>query len=39
MTQAAQGKDNQLERAIIEINDQLKKHPFTPPARPAPEVR
>ncbi|MHA4808084.1 S41 family peptidase [Flavitalea flava] len=39
ITQGAQGKDNQLERAITEINEQLKKKGFTAPARPAPEVR
>jgi tricorn protease len=39
LTQAAQGKDNQLERAILEINDQLKKKGYTPPVRPAGEVR
>jgi tricorn protease len=39
ITMGAQGKDNQLERAISEINDELKKKGFTPPNRPAPEVR
>lgn len=39
ITQGAQGKDNQLERAITEIKDELKKKGFTPPARPAPEAR
>jgi tricorn protease len=38
LTAAAHGKDNQLERAITEINELLKKG-FTPPNRPAPEVR
>jgi tricorn protease len=38
LTQGARGKDNQLERAITEINDLLKKG-FTAPTRPAPEVR
>lgn len=38
LTEAAHGKDNQLERAITEITDLLKKG-FTPPNRPAPEVR
>jgi tricorn protease len=38
LTQGAHGKDNQLERAITEINDLLKKG-FTTPTRPAPEVR
>ncbi|HXD79848.1 MAG TPA: S41 family peptidase [Puia sp.] len=38
LTQGARGVDNQLERAITEINDLLKKG-FTPPGRPAPEVR
>jgi tricorn protease len=35
---AAHGKDNQLERAITEIDELLKKG-FTPPNRPAPEIR
>jgi tricorn protease len=35
---AAHGKDNQLERAITEINELLKKG-FTAPNRPASEVR
>jgi tricorn protease len=39
LTDGARGKDNQLERAITEINDLLKKKGFTPPARPAPESR
>jgi len=39
LTQAAQGKDNQLERAIAEINKLLKEKGFTPPARPAAETR
>ena len=38
LTDGAHGKDNQLERAITEINDLLKKG-FTPPNRPAPEIR
>lgn len=38
LTQGAKGNDNQLERAISEINEQLKKG-YTPPARPAAEVR
>ncbi len=38
LTAAAHGKDNQLERAITEINELLKKG-FNPPNRPAPEVR
>jgi tricorn protease len=38
LTAATHGKDNQLERAITEINELLKKG-FTPPNRPAPEVR
>ncbi|MBS1664414.1 MAG: PD40 domain-containing protein [Bacteroidetes bacterium] len=38
LTQGAQGKDNQLERAITEIIEQLKKG-FTPPSRPAAETR
>jgi tricorn protease len=38
LSAAAHGKDNQLERAITEINELLKKG-FTPPNRPAPEVR
>jgi tricorn protease len=38
LTAAAHGKDNQLERAIAEINERLKKG-FNPPNRPAPEVR
>jgi tricorn protease len=38
LTAAAHGKDNQLERAITEINELLKKG-FAPPNRPAPEVR
>jgi tricorn protease len=38
LTAAAHGKDNQLERAITEINDLLKKG-FTAPNRPAPEIR
>ncbi|HUB62449.1 MAG TPA: PDZ domain-containing protein [Puia sp.] len=38
LTAAAHGIDNQLERAITEINELLKKG-FTPPNRPAPEVR
>ncbi|HVU57370.1 MAG TPA: PDZ domain-containing protein [Puia sp.] len=39
LTQAAQGKDNQLERAITEINKLLKEKGFTPPKRPAAETR
>ena len=39
LTQGAQGKDNQLDRAITEIKDLLQKKGFTPPARPAAEVR
>jgi tricorn protease len=39
LTQAAQGKDNQLERAITEISKLLKEKGFTPPARPAAETR
>ena len=38
LTQGAQGKDNQLERAITEINELLKKA-VAPPNRPAPETR
>ena len=38
LTAAAHGKDNQLERAITEINELLKKG-FTAPNRPAPEIR
>ncbi|HET6252758.1 MAG TPA: S41 family peptidase [Puia sp.] len=38
LTAAAHGKDNQLQRAITEINELLKKG-FTIPNRPAPEVR
>ncbi|HEY4290828.1 MAG TPA: PDZ domain-containing protein [Puia sp.] len=38
LTQGAQGKDNQLERAITEITEALKKA-TPPPNRPAPEVR
>jgi tricorn protease len=38
LTAAAHGKDNQLERAITEITDLMKKG-FTPPDRPAPEIR
>lgn len=39
LTLGAQGRDNQLERAITEINKELKEKGFTPPKRPAPEVR
>ena len=39
LTQAAQGKDNQLERAISEINKLLKEKGYTPPNRPAAETR
>ena len=39
LTQAAEGKDNQLERAITEISKLLKEKGFTPPARPAAETR
>ena len=39
LTLGAQGRDNQLERAIAEINKELKEKGFTPPNRPAPEVR
>lgn len=39
LTLGAQGKDNQLERGITEINNLLKTKGFTPPARPAAEVR
>jgi tricorn protease len=39
LTQGAKGIDNQLDRAIKEINDLLKKKGFTPPNRPAPETR
>jgi len=39
LTEAAQGKDNQLERAITEISKLLKEKGFTPPARPAAETR
>jgi tricorn protease len=39
LTQGARGKDAQLERAITEINDLLKKKGFTAPARPAAEIR
>jgi tricorn protease len=39
LTAAAQGKDNQLERAIVEISKLLKEKGFTPPARPAAETR
>ncbi|HTI89904.1 MAG TPA: PDZ domain-containing protein [Puia sp.] len=38
LTQGAQGKDNQLERAITEITEALKKA-IPPPNRPAPESR
>jgi tricorn protease len=38
LSAAAHGKDNQLERAITEINELLKKG-FTTPNRPAPEIR
>jgi tricorn protease len=38
LTAATHGKDNQLERAITEITDLMKKG-FTPPGRPAPEIR
>jgi tricorn protease len=38
LTAAAHGKDNQLERAIAEITELLKKG-FVPPNRPSPEVR
>lgn len=38
LTAAAHSKDNQLERAITEITDLMKKG-FTPPNRPAPEIR
>jgi tricorn protease len=38
LTQGARGIDNQLARGITEINELLKKG-FTPPNRPAPEVR
>ena len=39
LTQGAQGKDNQLERAITEINELLKTKGYTPPNRPAAEIR
>jgi len=39
LTQGAKGKDNQLERAITEINQLLKEKPYNPPPRPAPEIR
>ena len=39
LTDGAKGVDNQLQRAIQEINDLLKKKGFTPPQRPAPETR
>jgi tricorn protease len=38
LTQGAQGKDNQLERGITEINELLKKA-AVPPNRPAAEIR
>ena len=38
LTAAAHGKDNQLERAITEITELMKKG-FIPPNRPAPEIR
>jgi tricorn protease len=38
LAQGARGKDNQLERAITEITELMKKG-FTPPSRPAPESR
>jgi tricorn protease len=39
MTEGAKGKDNQLERAILEIKDLFGKKGFAPPVRPAPEIR
>lgn len=39
LTDGAKGVDNQLQRAIQEINDLLKKKGFTMPQRPAPETR
>jgi tricorn protease len=39
LTLGAKGQDNQLSRAIQEINELLKKKGFTAPARPAAEVR
>jgi tricorn protease len=39
LTDGAKGLDNQLQRAIQEINDLLKKKGFTLPQRPAPETR
>jgi tricorn protease len=39
LTEGAKGKDVQLERAITEINDLMKKQGYSPPPRPAPEVR
>jgi len=38
LTAGAKGQDNQLQRAIQEINE-LEKKGFTPPTRPAAEVR
>jgi len=38
LTQGSQGKDNQLERAISEVTELMKKG-FTAPARPAAEPR
>jgi tricorn protease len=39
ITQGAKGIDNQLQRGITEILELLKTKSFTPPNRPAPEVR
>ncbi|HEY4335484.1 MAG TPA: S41 family peptidase, partial [Puia sp.] len=39
LTQGAHGIDNQLESAILEINELIKTKGFTPPPRPARETR
>jgi tricorn protease len=39
LTEGARGIDNQLERAILEINNLLKTKGFEPPKLPAYEVR
>lgn len=39
LTQGAKGKDNQLERAITEINELIKTKGYAQPKRPAYEVR
>jgi tricorn protease len=39
LTQGAHGKDNQLERAIVEINELLKTKAFMPPKTPPYEKR